>query len=169
MKRLIQLLNTYPGVELNERDFVFSKPVFDKYNVETIVNVKSKLKSIGYIDRDFRYKQFDLDVLSSENRYEVKVTRETTIHELLPKLAKITKYSYQVSTDGNPQDVSYKLTEDDLEDLEIPNTGTDEFSLVIPSKDTSFMFRGKLLLYITRVPYSDIPTSIDIAHVVMSK
>ena len=51
MKQLITMLNSYPGVKVNEHDFVFSKPTFVPHLKMDVVNVKSKLGSNGYIDQ----------------------------------------------------------------------------------------------------------------------
>jgi hypothetical protein len=45
-----------------------------------VVNVKSKLGSNGYIDKDFAYKRYDLNAISAEQTFEVNVKNEKTLH-----------------------------------------------------------------------------------------
>lgn len=161
MKKLITMLNSYPGVNVNQHDFIFTKPVHIPHLKKDVVNVKSKLNSKGYIDQDFLYKRYDLDAISLENNYVVEVTSEETIHQLLYKLSKTVFFPYQ---EGGPLDVQdkYSIIEpSDIVDAPLPTItaeGTDIFLIV---KSDSYYFRGKLKVTLKKAPYNNRITSVD--------
>ncbi len=167
MKKLINMLNSYPGVNLNERDFIFSKPVYIPHLKFDLINVKSKLKSNGYINKDFLYKRYDLTFLSTENNYEVNVSSEKTVHQLLYKINKVTKFPYQ---EGNPLSVQDKyalLEPNDVIDKLLPDNSNGK--IIIEAKKDSYYFRGNLEITLNRVTNHQSITDLGFFYSLMKK
>lgn len=145
MKYLINMLNSYPGVEVNEYDFIFSKPTFDPIRKMDVINVRGKLNSKVYIDQDFWYKRFDLTTISAEQTPVIEIRNETEIHHLLNKLNDSYFFPYQEGGPLTVQDKYLKFSAADLANRTLPVLSVgEETTLYIEASDSSFYFRGTL-------------------------
>lgn len=170
MKQLIKMLNSYPGVRVNESDFVFSTPIFIPHMKMDMVNVKSKAKSNGYIDQDFFYKRYNLTAISGEESFEVNVKNEKTLHELLYALNKVCLFPYQEGGPLTVQDKYMPMSALDVKNFNLPALAVGEsVTIEIEALPQSFYFRGNLTVTIRKIPYNGRITSIDFVPNVMRK
>ena len=170
MKQLITMLNSYPGVKVNEHDFVFSKPTFVPHLKMDVVNVKSKLGSNGYIDRDFTYKRYDLNAISAEQTFEVNVKNEKTLHQLLYALNKVCLFPYQEGGPLTVQDKYMPMSVEDVKDFVLPTLAAGDSTTVhVEALPDSYYFRGSLTLKLNKISYNGRLTKIDFIPNVMRK
>ncbi|MEG3034002.1 MAG: hypothetical protein RR877_00745 [Aurantimicrobium sp.] len=170
MKQLITMLNSYPGVRVNEYDFVFSKPVFIPHLKMDQVNVKSKAKSNGYIDQNFLYKRYDLTAISAEDVVEVIVKNEKTLHQLLYALNKVCLFPYQEGGPLTVQDKYMPMSVKDVKNFNLPTLTTGQtVTIQIDALPDSYYFRGSLTVKLKKVSYNGRLTKIDFIPNVMRK
>ena len=170
MKRLITMLNSYPGVRINEHDFVFSKPTYVPHLKLDIVNVRSRLGSIGYIDRDFTYKRYDLTTISTDQTFAVNVKNETTLHQLLYALNKVCLFPYQEGGPLSIQDKYMPMSVNDVKDFTLPTlTPGASATVEIEALPESYYFRGSLTVKLNKISYDGKLSKLDFIPNVMRK
>ena len=170
MKRLITMLNSYPGVRINEHDFVFSKPTYVPHLKLDIVNVRSRLGSSGYIDRDFTYKRYDLTTISTNQTFTVNVKNETTLHQLLYALNKVCLFPYQEGGPLSIQDRYMPMSVNDVKDFTLPTlTPGASATVEIEALPESYYFRGSLTVKLNKISYDGKLSKLDFIPNVMRK
>lgn len=170
MKDLIDFLNSYPGVNLNEDDFIFTTPVYNKDKQVDIMRVKGKLKSNAYIDQEFSYKRYNLGDKTSSDRIFIDVTTEKSTHDLLYKLNKLFLFPYQEGSPGDVKDKYMKLRKDDIEDYVFPPLeDLETTTVVLKAKPTSYYFRGSMTIFVVKKNYVSEMVDIVITPLLIEK
>lgn len=169
MKKLITMLNSYPGVNINEHDFVFSKPTYIPHLKMDMVKVQSKLNSSGYLEREFLYKRYNLDAIDIENDYVVNVADEQTVHALLYRMAKTVFFPYQEGDPWNVQDKYVVFEKSDVKDAPLPTIPDDGIDIYIEAKPDSYYFRGRVKVTLKKIPYNHRITKIEFIPNLMIK
>lgn len=168
MKKLISLLNSYPGVHLDEKNFVFSAPVYIAHQDLDMVNVKSKADSFAYIDKDFFYRRFDLSSFSYKN-YALDITHEQTTRDLTYLLGKVAWFPYEEGGPANDQNKYATLEPQDIVDEPLPLIAPEGTVVSLKASAQSYYFRGALEVLLKKIPYQPGIAKIEIVSNLMIK